>query len=238
MLVVALASLPVLACTGGDDARDVSEPDSAAPPSAAAGSGGPHDATLYALGFSLAPVVARYALDEAEVERLAEGLRDGVLGRAPRVPIEAQRVPIRKLGESRARAAAVAGRAASAGFLAAEAAAEGATVSDSGLIKRVLRTGDGEMPDVLDTVRMHYHGTRPDGTVFDSSRERGEPALVRLTRAIPCWVEALPSMRVGEKAHITCPADMAYGDVGAPPRVPPGMALAFDVELLEIVPRD
>jgi FKBP-type peptidyl-prolyl cis-trans isomerase len=233
--LVALASLVVLACSGEDAAPGVSARAAGTPPAVGRGSGDPREEAIYALGYSLAPVVSRYALDETEVELLAEGLRDGVLGRAPRVAPEAQRLAIRRLGEARAAAAAAAGRVAGAAFLAREAAVAGANVSDSGLIKRVVRPGDGDVPDVLDTVHMHYEGRRPDGTVFDSSLERGEPARVRLTRVIPCWTEALSGMRVGEKAHITCPPDLAYGDAGAAPRIPPGSALAFDVELLEIV---
>ena len=84
-------------------------------------------------------------------------------------------------------------------------------------------------------MKVHYHGTLRDGTVFDSSVERKEPAEFPLNRVIPCWTEAVQTMKVGEKAHLTCPSEIAYGDRGFPPKIKGGAALAFDVELLEIV---
>ena len=83
-------------------------------------------------------------------------------------------------------------------------------------------------------MKVHYHGTLRDGTVFDSSVERGEPATFPLDRVIPCWTEAMQKLPVGSKAVITCPSDIAYGDRGNP-RIPPGSTLAFEVELIEIV---
>ena len=120
-------------------------------------------------------------------------------------------------------------------FLAKEAAAPGATKTASGLVKRVVKEGSGEAPKPEDTVKVHYHGTLRDGTVFDSSVDRKEPAEFPLNRVIPCWTEAVQTMKVGEKAHITCPSEIAYGDRGFPPKIKGGAALAFDVELLEIV---
>jgi len=126
-------------------------------------------------------------------------------------------------------------REAGEAFLAEAAAVEGAERSDSGLVMLVLRPGDGASPGPADRVKVHYHGTLRDGTVFDSSVERGEPAVFPLNRVMRCWTEALQKMRVGEKSRITCPADIAYGERGAPPRIKPGAALAFEVELLEII---
>jgi FKBP-type peptidyl-prolyl cis-trans isomerase FkpA len=101
-------------------------------------------------------------------------------------------------------------------------------------VKRVVKEGSGASPALTDTVKVHYHGTLRDGTVFDSSVDRGEPAEFPLDRVIPCWTEAVQTMKVGEKAHITCPSEIAYGDRGAPPKIKGGAALAFDVELIEI----
>jgi FKBP-type peptidyl-prolyl cis-trans isomerase FkpA len=82
---------------------------------------------------------------------------------------------------------------------------------------------------------VHYHGTLRNGTVFDSSVDRDTPATFPLDRVIPCWTEGVAMMKVGGKAKLVCPSDIAYGDAGRPPSIPGGAALVFDVELLEIV---
>ena len=83
-------------------------------------------------------------------------------------------------------------------------------------------------------MRVHYHGTLPDGKVFDSSVQRGQPAEFQLNQVIPCWTEGLQKMKVGGKARLVCPSDLAYGDRGRP-SIPPGATLVFEVELLEIL---
>jgi len=123
---------------------------------------------------------------------------------------------------------------ASADFLEKEAAAPGAVRSDSGLIMTVIKEGDGAQPQPTDEVKVNYHGTLRDGTVFDSSVERGTPAQFPLDRVIPCWSEALTKMRVGGKSRIVCPASIAYGSRGMG-SIPGDAALVFEVELLEIV---
>lgn len=202
--------------------------------SAEAPSGDDSD-TIYALGLAFSRNLATFNLDAEELEVLIEGVRDGVLGNEPRLELDDYREPIQALAAERHALIAKAEQEASAAFLATEAAEEGATTSDTGLVKRVLKAGDGEMPTAADTVSVHYHGTLRDGTVFDSSVDRGEPATFPLARVVPCWTEALQTMQVGEKARIVCPSEIAYGDRGAPPRIQPGAALAFEVELLEIV---
>ncbi len=104
----------------------------------------------------------------------------------------------------------------------------------SGLQITQLVVGDGPSPKATDVVRVHYHGTFPDGRVFDSSVERGEPARFPLNRVIPCWTEGVQMMKVGGKAKLVCPPNIAYGPRGAPPRIPPNATLHFEVELLGI----
>jgi FKBP-type peptidyl-prolyl cis-trans isomerase FkpA len=96
------------------------------------------------------------------------------------------------------------------------------------------REGTGRSPTATDTVKVHYHGTFTDGRVFDSSVQRGEPARFPLNRVIPCWTQGLQQMKVGGKAKLTCPPDLAYGASGAPPTIPPNSTLIFEVELLAI----
>ena len=94
--------------------------------------------------------------------------------------------------------------------------------------------GSGPSPSATDVVKVHYHGTFSDGRVFDSSVQRGEPASFPLNRVIPCWTQGLQQMKVGGKAKLTCPPELAYGERGAPPSIPPNSTLTFEVELIAI----
>lgn len=120
-------------------------------------------------------------------------------------------------------------------FLAANAALEGIQSTDSRLQYRVIQSGDGESPTTEDTVRVHYTGRLLDGTVFDSSVERGEPAEFGVTQVIPAWVEALQLMKVGDKVELFIHPDLGYGVSGAGGLIGPNELLIFEVELLEIV---
>lgn len=191
--------------------------------------------TLYALGLSVARSLEPFQLTAAEFEFVVAGLRDQIGDKEPQVSLDEFGPRIRTLAESRTAAAAAEEREKGQEFLAKEAAASGAVKADSGLVKRVVAEGSGASPQPNDMVKVNYKGTLRDGTVFDSSEKHGEPAQFRLGGVIPCWTEALQTMKVGEKAHITCPADLAYGDRGFPGSIPPGSTLAFDVELLEIL---
>ena len=97
-----------------------------------------------------------------------------------------------------------------------------------------LTEGSGPSPSATSVVKVHYHGTFSDGRVFDSSVQRGEPASFPLNRVIPCWTQGLQQMKVGGKAKLTCPPELAYGARGAPPTIPPNSTLIFEVELLAI----
>ena len=120
-------------------------------------------------------------------------------------------------------------------FLAENANVEGVTTTDSGLQYQVLTAGTGtEHPGPTDKVNVHYHGTLLDGTVFDSSVDRGEPISFGLNQVISGWTEGLQLMVVGEKTRLFIPSDLAYGDRGAGALIGPGTALIFDVELLGI----
>ena len=112
---------------------------------------------------------------------------------------------------------------------------KGARKLFSGVIYTVLRkVARGRTPSSSDTVRVHYRGTLVDGTEFDSSYKREEPTVFPLKGVIPCWTQGVALMKVGEKAKLVCPSDTAYGDRGAPPHVPGGAVLIFEVELLGI----
>lgn len=119
-------------------------------------------------------------------------------------------------------------------FLEKAAAEPGAVKTPSGLIYRELTPGNGPSPRATDVVTVNYRGTLIDGTEFDSSYKRNEPFPTPLDRVIPCWTEGVQRMKVGGKSKLVCPASLAYGDQGAPPTIPPGATLVFEVELLKI----
>ena len=119
-------------------------------------------------------------------------------------------------------------------FLEKAAAQPGAVKTPSGLIYRELRAGSGGSPTASDMVTVNYRGTLVDGTEFDSSYKRNEPAQFPLNRVIPCWTEGVQKMKVGGKSELVCPASIAYGEQGSPPTIPPGATLIFEVELLRI----
>ena len=120
-------------------------------------------------------------------------------------------------------------------YLEKAAAEPGAQKTSSGLVYRELKPGTGASPKATDTVRVHYRGTLIDGKEFDSSYARNEPAEFPLNMVIPAWTEGVQKMKVGGKSHLVCPAEIAYGQLGAPPVIPPGATLIFEVELLGIL---
>lgn len=119
-------------------------------------------------------------------------------------------------------------------FLQANAARDEVTTTASGLQYEVLEAGSGDTPTVQSNVVTHYHGTLVDGTVFDSSVERGEPAEFGVSQVIPAWTEALQLMSVGDKWRIACPPELAYGEQGAGDAIPPNTALVFEIHLIDI----
>ena len=119
-------------------------------------------------------------------------------------------------------------------FLEANAARDEVTTTASGLQYEVLETGTGDTPTAQSNVVTHYHGTLIDGTVFDSSVERGEPAEFGVTQVIPAWTEALQLMSVGDKWRIAAPPELAYGEQGAGDTIPPNTALVFEIHLIDI----
>ena len=129
-------------------------------------------------------------------------------------------------------------REVSAALMTEVAAREGAVTTESGLIYIETQAGTGESPAPDAKVLLHYHGTLPDGKVFDSSVQANEPATFKLAEVVPCFSEGLRLMKVGGKTTLFCPPGLAYGDRGVPPLIPPGAALSFEVELLEILPVD
>jgi FKBP-type peptidyl-prolyl cis-trans isomerase FkpA len=194
------------------------------------------DKTMYTLGIALGSDLKRLELTEAEVDMVSIGLKDAILGKEPAVNREEYTEKLNTLARERMMAAVAREKEAAAAYVSAQAALEGARQSDSGVVYIEHAAGEGPKPGSSDSVTVHYTGTLSDGTVFDSSVERGEPATFPLNRVIPCWTEGLQNMSVGAKATLVCPPDTAYGERGSPPTIPPAAALSFEVELLGIEP--
>jgi FKBP-type peptidyl-prolyl cis-trans isomerase len=189
--------------------------------------------TLYALGLALSQSLSRLDLQDSELTYLVQGLQDGVLGRDPRVKLDDYADKVQDLAQARMATASAREEAKAKDFLARMAGEKGAVKTDSGIVIISRQEGSGPAPRESDTIRVNYEGKLADGTVFDSSIERGEPATFPLDQVIPCWTEALQHVKVGSRVEIVCPPDLAYGADGRP-GIPPNSALVFDVHLLGI----
>ncbi|HET8697844.1 MAG TPA: FKBP-type peptidyl-prolyl cis-trans isomerase [Gammaproteobacteria bacterium] len=202
------------------------------------------DKTLYALGILVGSQMKSLSLTPAELATVQAGMSDIVAGKEPKVDLDTYGPKVQAFAQGRQaaaeaaeekEAAAAAGpeRQAGAAFLDKLAKEPNATRSSSGVVYVPVKVGTGASPSATSSVKVHYHGTLRDGTVFDSSVQRGEPVTFPLNQVISCWTEGVQKMKVGGKAKLGCPADTAYGDrkMGS---IPAGAALLFEVELLDI----
>jgi len=222
--VLAIA-LVLIACSP-PDASTAQAPQPAAPQT-------DEQKTLYTLGVALGNNVKPFALTAEEVELVAQGFRDVVLGNELKASVAEYGPRLQAFAQQRSSAAATAEKEASAAWVAQQAAQPGAQRSASGVVLIPITEGTGANPTASSTVRVHYHGTLRDGSVFDSSVQRGEPISFPLSGVIPCWTEGVQKIKVGGKAKLVCPSETAYGDQGSG-EIPGGAALAFEVELLAI----
>ena len=191
--------------------------------------------TFYALGLFISQTLSSFTLNESELDLVKSGMTDGVLKKTPKVDLQTYGPKVNQVQQTRAAAAAEIEKKAGAAFLDKATKEAGAKKTESGIIITTLKEGKGATPKATDTVKVHYHGTLTDGTVFDSSVKRGEPVEFNLNGVIKCWTEALQKIKVGGKSKLVCPSNLAYGDGGRPPIIKPSAALVFEVELLEIV---
>jgi len=191
--------------------------------------------TLYAIGLFVSRSLVPFSLTDAELEYVKAGISDGVSGKDLKVDLQTYSPKVQELQKARVSAAAAVEKKSVQVFLDKAATEKGATKTASGLILIVITPGTGASPKATDTVKVNYEGKLTDGTVFDSSVQRGEPVTFPLNKVIKCWTEAVQLMKVGGKSRLICPSDLAYGDRGAPPQIKPGATLVFEVELLGIV---
>ena len=225
-LAVVLVVASALGC-----AREASPPSPA--PASAAAMETEEQKTVYALGLLMARNLGNLKLTPSEVALFQRGFGDGAAGR-PAVDLQEYGPKVEALARSRSAQAAQDRKQAALAFIDGAANEEGATKTASGLVSKTLQAGSGASPKATDTVKVHYEGKLVDGTVFDSSVQRGQPAEFALNAVIPCWTEGVQRMKVGEKARLVCPPQIAYGERGSPPVIPPDATLVFEVELLEV----
>jgi FKBP-type peptidyl-prolyl cis-trans isomerase FkpA len=226
------APKPATAGRGAPGRGAAAAPKPAAPP-APAPLTTDDDKTIYAIGLSLGRSLSMFNLTPAEVELVKRALSDSAAGK-PAVELNEWMPKIQPLMSTRMAAVAQKEKASSAVYLANAAAEPGAVKTASGLVYRELKAGDGESPKATDTVKVQYRGTLIDGTEFDSSYKRNQPAQFPLNGVIKCWTEGVQRMKVGGKSMLVCPSDLAYGDQGSPPKIPGGATLLFEIELLEV----
>ncbi len=189
--------------------------------------------TIYSLGLSISRSLKSFSLSTEELELVKQALSDANAGK-PAVDIDTWGPKIQGLAEARAVIVAKKEKEASTAYLTKAAAEPGAKKTATGLVYKELTPGTGPSPVASDTVKVHYRGTLVDGTEFDSSYKRNEPATFPLGNVIKGWTEGVQLMKVGGKSILICPSDLAYGDQGRP-SIPGGATLIFEIELLEIV---
>ncbi len=192
------------------------------------------DQVAYALGTSIGMQLRQMGAEELDINEFATGVGDALADKTAMEPAEIQAVInefFNRKTEEQSRKAKSAGEE----FLAANAKKEGVVTLPSGLQYQVLREGNGKRPKATDQVRCHYEGTLINGTVFDSSYKRGEPAVFGLNQVIKGWTEGVQLMQEGAKYRFFIPYDLAYGERGAGQQIPPFAALIFDVELIEVI---
>jgi FKBP-type peptidyl-prolyl cis-trans isomerase FklB len=192
----------------------------------------------YGIGLQMGEQLRSNPFAGLDVEAVQEGLADAYNNRPAQVDNDTLRAAFNEIHEIMQAAKSVEfAEVITQGeeYLAENAKREEITVTESGLQYEVSTQGDGAVPTLTSTVRVHYHGTMLDGSVFDSSYDRGQPAEFPVNGVIKGWTEALQFMKVGTKLKLHVPAELAYGEQGAGGAIGPHSTLVFDVELLDII---
>lgn len=193
------------------------------------------DKVSYALGLSIGNNFQNSGINDLQIEDFVKGLKDILGGQTPEISYDEAKQVINDYFMKLQKEKFEINKKAGEEFLNINKGKVGVVTLPSGLQYQVLQKGEGPKPTASDKVKCHYHGTLINGTVFDSSVQRGEPAVFGVSQVIPGWVEALQLMPVGSKWRLFIPSDLAYGEHGAGEAIEPNSALVFDVELLDIV---
>ncbi len=193
------------------------------------------DKVSYALGLSIGNNFQNSGIKDLQVEDFIKGLTDVMEEKQPAITYDEAKEVINEYFIKLQKEKMEINKKAGEEFLHINKGRAGVVELPSGLQYQVLKQGNGAKPTATDKVKCHYHGTLINGTVFDSSVQRGQPAVFGVNQVIPGWVEALQLMPVGSKWRLFIPSNLAYGEHGAGEMIEPNSTLIFDVELLDIV---
>lgn len=194
-----------------------------------------NDKIFYSVGHTYGARFKDFKLTDKEIANLVQGVRDGIVQKKIDIDTRQFAFKFRDIVNSRMSEVSKSEKEAGAKFLEEFVAKEGAQKTASGLAYKIIEAGSAKKPAATDTVKVHYKGTLRDGTEFDSSYKRNKPIEFPLNRVIKGWTEGMQLIGEGGKIKLVIPSELAYGDQGAPPSIPGGATLTFEVELIEVM---
>lgn len=220
--LIVLLTFSLVACNkGGSGGSDVTLKDD-------------NDKIFYTMGVMLGANLQRLKLNDRELAALSKGLKDSSQRKKPEVEVAQYQPKIQSMFRERMKAAANKEKGNGDKFMENFKKEAGVKTTKSGLAYKVIKEGVGKTPKATDVVEVHYHGTLISGEVFDSSVQRGKTISFPLNKVIKGWTEGLQLMKEGGKYKFVIPPKLAYGEAGAPPKIPGGATLIFEVELFKV----